>query len=93
MLTKEEVGTVVFDNITALVQELDLEETDIPAVEPTSTFPDLGLDSLMLARLIIELGEAFGVDPFETEEASVADLRNVGDLVQVYENALLAALS
>jgi acyl carrier protein len=87
MLTKEEVGPVVLDNITALLHELDLDEADIPTVEPTSTFPELGLDSLLLARLIIELGDALGVDPFDAEEASAADLRNVGDLVKVYEKA------
>ena len=72
--------------VVATIVEL-LDEGDVPTVEPTSTFPDLGVTSLLMARLVLELEEAFGVEPFEDEEASVADLRTVGDLVAVFRKA------
>ena len=86
MLTPDAVGTRVTDQITSLLVELDDE--DVPEVEASSTFADLGLDSLSLARLIIELEDELGVEPFRSEEASVADLRSIGDLVRVYQDAV-----
>jgi acyl carrier protein len=86
MLTPDDVGTCVTDHITTLLVELD--EEDVPEVEATSSFADLGLDSLSLARLIIELEDELGVEPFRSEEASVADLRSVGDLVRAYQDAV-----
>lgn len=93
MLTKDQVETVVHDTITALLQELaengDGENgngtAELPPVEAGTALADLGLDSLMLARIVIEVGESLGVDPFEDEDASIADLRTVGDVVQAYE--------
>lgn len=81
-----DVGTLVADRVHALL--LDLDEDDVPPVEATSTLRDLGMDSLLLARLIIELEDDLEVEPFRSGEASVADLRTVGDLVQAYDGAL-----
>jgi acyl carrier protein len=86
MLTQDDVGTLVTGNINALLLEVD--EDDVPTVELDSTFADLGLDSLMLARLVIELDDALGVEPFQSAEVSAADLRTVGDVVRVYEDAV-----
>jgi acyl carrier protein len=86
MLTRDDVGTLVTDHINALLLEID--EDDVPAAEAGHTFADLGLDSLMLARLIIELDDAAGVEPFRAADASAADLRTVGDVVRVYEDAI-----
>lgn len=95
MLTKDQVETVVHDTITALLQELAESENgdgengngtaELPPVEAGTALADLGLDSLMLARIVIEVGESLGVDPFEDEDASIADLRTVGDVVRAYE--------
>ena len=79
------IEATVVATIVELLEEVD--DTDVPTVEPTSTFPDLGVTSLLLARLILELEEAFEVEPFEDEQASVADLRTVGDLVTVFRTA------
>jgi acyl carrier protein len=84
--TAQDIGALVADRIHTLLVELD--EDDVVAVEATSALRDLGMDSLMLARLIIELEDDLGVEPFRSGEASVADLRSVGDLAQVYEDAL-----
>jgi len=86
VLTTDDIETQVTAQVHELLLELD--EDDVPAIEPTSTFADLGMDSLTLARLIIELEDAFGVEPFRSEEASVADVRTVGDLVGVYREAV-----
>ncbi|MET9862626.1 hypothetical protein ABZY93_25610 [Streptomyces smyrnaeus] len=38
----------------------------------------------MPARLVILLGNEFGVDPFAEEDTSIADVRTVDQLVRVY---------
>jgi acyl carrier protein len=47
----------------------------------------IGLNSLMLAQLLVQLESAMGVDPFGAER-SIADVRTVGDLVAAYAAAL-----
>ncbi len=51
---------------------------------------ELGLTSLLLARLVIELEERLGVDPF-ADQAEVFDARTVDALVAVYRRALAPA--
>jgi acyl carrier protein len=47
----------------------------------------LGVTSLMLARLIIGLETALEVDPF-AEDMTLSDVRSVDDLVLAYERAV-----
>ncbi|MEU1007001.1 phosphopantetheine-binding protein [Streptomyces sp. NPDC005890] len=49
-----------------------------------------GLNSLLLAQLLLQLEAALGVDPF-AEERSITDIRTVGELIDVYEQAIRAA--
>ncbi|MFC4565150.1 hypothetical protein ACFO4E_25115 [Nocardiopsis mangrovi] len=51
---------------------------------------ELGLSSLMLARLLIENEGVFEVDPFADGDVLLSDVATVDDLVSVYENALAA---
>lgn len=49
-----------------------------------------GLNSLLLAQLLIQLETELGVDPF-AEDRSIADIRTVRDLVTAYEEAIQAS--
>lgn len=80
------VEAVVLEQLTTLLEEVS--EGPVPAVAPASSLRDLALDSLVLARLIIELEEALGVEPFADEEASVGDVRTVADLVRICAEAV-----
>ena len=48
---------------------------------------ELGLRSLELARLVAQLEERFGVDPFETL-VSITSVRTVGDVCEAYRAVL-----
>lgn len=50
----------------------------------------VGLNSLMLAQLLLQLEAELGVDPFG-DHLSIADVRTIGDLVAAYEQAVQAA--
>ncbi|WP_435174193.1 phosphopantetheine-binding protein [Actinacidiphila sp. bgisy145] len=54
----------------------------------TDSLIDIGLNSLMLARLVIQLASELGIDPFSEGTATLADSRTVDELVTVYERAL-----
>ncbi|WP_131739858.1 acyl carrier protein [Actinomadura roseirufa] len=84
MLTGNDVRTVVDREITALLAEATGESGP---VGPADGLYDLGLDSLLLARLVITLEGELGVDPF-AEGASIADVRTPDDLTAAYERAL-----
>lgn len=85
MLMKTDVKPVVDDEI----RDLLLEGADeIGAWTGEEGLVELGLNSLLLARLLIQLEAALGVDPFADESVAIWDVRSVNDLVAVYERAL-----
>lgn len=60
-------------------------------IEPTAFLPrrglvDIGFKSIDLARVVALAEIRLGVDPFETRP--ITDIRTVGDLCRVYEDAL-----
>ena len=60
-------------------------------IEPTAFLPqcglvDIGFKSIDLARIVALAEIHLGVDPFETRP--ITDIRTVGDLCRVYEDAL-----
>ena len=81
-----DVKGVVERVIRAIAEERSLK---LPALnEHTELVDELGFSSLMVATLIANLEEAFGVDPFQQEDVMVTDLRTVGDLCEVYSRCL-----
>jgi hypothetical protein len=60
-------------------------------IEPTAFLPqrglvDIGFKSIDLARVVALAEIRLGVDPFET--TPITDIRTVGDLCRVYEDAV-----
>lgn len=84
MLTKTDVQSVVENEIRKLLLE---SNSRADALSAQDELYDLGLNSLMLARLIIQLEAELGVDPFIEAEA-IADVRSVGDLASAYKRTL-----
>ncbi|MFG2593430.1 phosphopantetheine-binding protein [Streptomyces sp. NPDC048438] len=85
MLSKAEITELVVVRVRDLVLDPELAE----AVAPPVPLMELGLNSLMLAQLLIELEADLDVDPFE-EQFSITDMRTVQDLVDAYDQALAA---
>lgn len=54
----------------------------------TELVDELGFSSLMVATLIANLEEEFGVDPFQDENVMITDIRTVKDLGNAYANCL-----
>ncbi|MFI8518806.1 phosphopantetheine-binding protein [Streptomyces sp. NPDC085481] len=48
-----------------------------------------GLNSLLLAQLLLQLETELGVDPF-AEDRSIADIRTIRDLIAAYDEAIRA---
>lgn len=84
MLEGKNVQEVVEREIRAVLL------SDDEPISPQDALLDSGLNSLMLAQLLLQLEAELGVDPF-AGALSIADVRTVGDLVDVYEQALAAA--
>ncbi|MEU9361864.1 phosphopantetheine-binding protein [Streptomyces sp. NPDC048301] len=85
MLSKAETTELVVARVRDLVLDPELAR----AVAPPVSLVELGLNSLMLAQLLIELEAELEVDPFE-EQFSITDMRTVQDLVDAYDQALAA---
>jgi len=83
MLT-DHVQQTVHQTILDLIAEFEDDVTSLPL---SAGLSELGLNSLTLARLIILLETALGVDPF-AGGAAFTDLRTVEDLVNTYQRAL-----
>lgn len=87
MLEASHVHQRVHEEIRELLLESDVETGALTGEE---RLHELGLTSLMLARLVIQLEMELGVDPF-AEDVVISDVRSVGDLVAAYERACAAA--
>ena len=64
--------------VEMMCQQFDLEPEDISA--DTSFVDDLGIDSLDVVELVMELEDAFNMD--EIPEEDLKKLQTVGDLVE-----------
>ena len=68
-----------FEKIAAAVA--DSKGLDLSAITPESTFQDLGVDSLDVAELVMNLEDDFGIT-IELDES----VKTVGDMVKlIYE--------
>lgn len=84
MLTVAKITTEVTTHIKEILGD-ELEDDD-PVAEDV-LLVDLGLNSLMLARLIVALEREFGFDPFFDGRHAVIDIHTVGELVAAYSGA------
>lgn len=84
MLTSTEIRSIVLEEIEGLLLEEGEEQVSLSGRESLS---ELALNSLSLARLVIQLEAALGVDPFTDGTGMISDLRSVSDLVAAYETA------
>jgi acyl carrier protein len=87
MLTRTQIRTAVDGEIRNLLLDED-EDEDLTGQEQLH---ELGLNSLMFARLVIQLEAVLGVDPFAQEGVVIWDARSVEDLVALYEQASASA--
>lgn len=85
MLKNIDVRSVVVREISDLLLE---EGDDVATVDGQDHLHALGLNSLLLARLLVHLEGEVGVDPFVDAERAVSDVRTVDDLVNIYETAI-----
>lgn len=80
MLSTTDVSAVVHEEIRALLLEINGE---VPELSGTESLHDLGMASLTLARLLLQLEDRIGHDPF-TDDVVITDIRSVDDLVAAY---------
>ena len=81
MLTVSELPALVTNEVRELLREAFLAPDEL---QLSDNLVLLGFDSLMLARLVVELGNVLDVDPFADEQAKVADMHTIGDVVRIY---------
>jgi acyl carrier protein len=87
MLTRTQIRTAVDGEIRNLL----LDEDEVEDLTGQEQLHELGLNSLMFARLVIQLEAVLGVDPFAQEGVVIWDARSVEDLVALYEHASASA--
>ena len=83
MLTIAQANDVIFGTIAGIVDDDDEITRD-----PAQNLLDIGLNSLLMARLLIRLERSFGVNPFGENGASIAEVRSVEQLASHYVKAL-----
>lgn len=90
MLTKEDVGSVVVRELRSLLLEQPdaVEAGELGDLTGDAYLHELGVNSLMLARLLVQLEGELGTDPFSGEGSAISDIRSVNDLITAYLEAL-----
>lgn len=89
MLSIDTTKKIVIESLTDLLQEAEIEHGPI---QESDLLTAVGLTSLLLARLIIQLEMETGVDPF-AEDLLISDVRTVHDLVEAYHSRLQSAIA
>jgi acyl carrier protein len=80
MLKIDQVRFTVLQDIVHLLDDDDLEADSLT---DDSRLTDIGLTSLLLARLTVQLEMVLGVDPF-AQSLAISDVRTIGNLVAAY---------
>ena len=83
------IRSTIVEMVNTQIQQLlgdALDEDDI--LGGGETFQQIGLNSLMLARLVIALEDELGVDPFSSG-TSIVDIHTLADLWAAYDEALV----
>lgn len=83
MLNDARITETITSTAIDLLGDLHDEDESIPL---DATFADVGLNSLMLARLVITLEGELGLDPF-TDERTIVDVHTFRELVTTYVEA------
>ena len=81
-LDRRQAMSLVSDALTTVLPDLTVEALD----EREELYTDLGLDSLGLARLLIELEDKLGIQLVD-ESLMTIELVTVADLVDLVERA------
>ncbi|WP_350342876.1 acyl carrier protein [Proteinivorax tanatarense] len=70
---------MVFEKIKGIIEEqLDIDEE----ITKETSFEDMGVDSLDIFQLVVELEEAFEI---EIDDSEAASMKTVGDAVDFVE--------
>ncbi|MBO3734977.1 phosphopantetheine-binding protein [Glycomyces niveus] len=85
MLDKIEALNTVRTHVIDLLEEAGVEHG---AIDGSEALNAVGLNSLLLARLIIQLEIEFGADPFGEGDLVISDVRTVGELADAYAAAV-----
>lgn len=78
MLTQNEINETILKKVSKLIS-VDVEDIDV-----FSAFDQIGLDSLSLAMLLIELEQLFKHDPFGEGKTLLSDMKNINDIINIY---------
>lgn len=89
MLSRDTTRSIVVEAIAALLEESGAERSEISG---SQSLIDVGLGSLLIARLIIQLETEIGVDPF-AEDILISDIRSIDELVNAYHSALSRSIA
>lgn len=90
MLTPEHNSESLFVIVQQKIREIcRRQRNDCSELESDSRLSDIGLSSLDLAELVVDLEVLFGVDPFESRFA-ITDITDVAGLCDAYLQCLTA---
>jgi acyl carrier protein len=84
MLTEEAVREIVVREILEVLLE---DGEDHEPLAGHELLHDLSINSITLARVLVQLESEIGVDPFGGGDAAIADMQSVADLVGAYQRA------
>lgn len=82
-----DVSAAVTEAVAAVMRQRGL---DAAAIEPDAKLADtLGLKSMDLAQIVLDLEDTLEADPFAT--IPITSIRTIGDLTRAYETTLSGA--
>lgn len=78
MLNKEKIKYGVLNKVSELIT------VDVADIAIKAPFDEVGLDSLSLAMLFIELEMLFNFDPLGEGNSSISDIHCISDIIDIF---------
>ncbi|WP_116248325.1 acyl carrier protein [Nocardiopsis sp. FIRDI 009] len=78
------IDSTIAEEVISHIREILGDAVEDEPITANESLSDLGLNSLMLARLIVALERDLNLDPFSDGSHAITDIHTVGDLIEAY---------
>lgn len=79
--------STIAEEVVSRIREILGDAIEDDPITVNDSLTELGSNSLMMARLIVDLEQELKIDPFSEGRISVTDIHTVGEMIDAYREA------
>ncbi|MFE1102571.1 acyl carrier protein [Nocardiopsis alba] len=79
--------STIAEEVVSRIREILGDAIEDDPITVNDSLTELGFNSLMMARLIVDLEQELKIDPFSEGRISITDIHTVGEMIDAYREA------